>query len=34
MWAKINREDYERRGGRYASDMTILEWTLIEPLMP
>jgi len=34
MWTKITRNDYERRGGRYASDMTDREWALIEPLMP
>jgi transposase len=33
-WTKITRRDYERRGGRYASDMTDREWALIEPLMP
>ena len=34
MWTKITRQDYERRGGRYASDMTDREWALIEPFMP
>jgi transposase len=33
-WTKITRKDYERRGGRYASEMTDREWALIEPLMP
>jgi transposase len=33
-WTKITRRDYERRGGRYASDVTDREWALIEPLMP
>ena len=33
-WTEITRKDYERRGGRYASDMTDREWALIEPLMP
>ena len=34
-WTEITRKDYERRGGRYASDsMTDGEWALIEPLMP
>jgi len=34
MWTKITRRDYDRRGGRYASDMTDREWALIEPFMP
>ena len=34
MWTEITRKDYERRGGRYASDLTDREWALIEPLMP
>ncbi len=34
MWTKITRRDYERHGGRYASDMTDREWALIEPFMP
>ena len=34
MWTEITRRDYERRGGRYASDMTDREWALIEGLMP
>ena len=33
-WTEITRKDYERGGGRYASDMTDGEWALIEPLMP
>ena len=33
-WTKITRKDYDRRGGRYASDMTDQEWMLIEPFMP
>jgi len=33
-WTKITRKDYERRGGRYASDMRDREWALIEPWMP
>ena len=31
MWTEITRPDYERRGGRYASDMTDREWALIAP---
>ena len=34
MWTEITRPDYERRGGRYASDMTDREWALIAPFMP
>jgi len=34
MWTEITRRDYERRGGRYASDLTDREWALIEPFMP
>jgi hypothetical protein len=25
-WTEITRKDYERRGGRYASDMPDGEW--------
>lgn len=28
MWSKITRQDYERHGGRYASDMTDHEWAM------
>ena len=34
MWTEITLPDYERRGGRYASDMTDREWALIAPFMP
>ena len=34
MWTEITRGDYERRGGRYASDLTDREWSLIAPFMP
>jgi len=34
MWTEITRRDYERRGGRYASDMSESEWALIAPFMP
>jgi len=33
-WTKITREDYDRRGGRYASDLTDREWALIAPFIP
>ncbi len=29
MWTEITRPNYERRGGRYASDLTDREWALI-----
>ncbi len=34
MWTEITRPKYERRGGRYASDLTDREWALIAPFMP
>ncbi len=34
MWTEIIRSDYERRGGRYASDITDHEWALLVPFMP
>jgi putative transposase len=33
-WTEITRQQYRRDGLRYASDMTDVEWKLIEPLMP
>ncbi len=33
-WTEITRRQYERTGGKYASDLTDAEWALIEPLMP
>ena len=33
-WTKTTRTDYERRHGRYASDLTDREWGLIEHLLP
>ncbi len=33
-WTETTRRDYERRGRRYASDMTDDEWALIAPFMP
>ena len=29
MWSEITRAKYERRGQRYASDLTDEEWALI-----
>jgi hypothetical protein len=34
MWTHENRGLYERRGGRYPSDLTDDEWALIGPLIP
>jgi len=33
-WTEITRPQYERSGGRYASDASDAEWALIAPLMP
>ena len=33
-WTKITRRDYERRGRRYASDLTDREWELVAPFIP
>ena len=33
-WTEITRPQYERSGGRYASDATGAEWALIAPFMP
>jgi transposase len=33
-WTETARRDYDRRGRRYASDLTDREWGLIEPFMP
>jgi transposase len=33
-WTEITRAHYERRCGRYASDLTDAEWALIAPMMP
>ncbi len=34
MWTEITRPKYDRRGLRYASDLTDAEWALIEPYLP
>ena len=34
MWTEITRPKYDRRGLRYASDLTDGEWALIEPYLP
>ena len=34
MWNEVTRPDYERSGGRYASDMTNREWASIARFMP
>lgn len=33
-WTELTRRQHDRKGGRYASDMTDAEWSLIAPLMP
>lgn len=33
-WTNITRGRYERIDGRYASDCSDVEWSLIEPFMP
>ncbi len=33
-WTETARRQYERRNSRYASDLTDVEWSIIEPLMP
>jgi len=33
-WTKTTRRDYERRGRRYASDLTDREWALVAPFLP
>ena len=34
VWTELTRPRYERSGGRYASDVTDVEWALIAPFMP
>ncbi len=34
LWTETTRREYERRGGRYASDMTDEEWALVASFMP
>jgi transposase len=34
MWTADNRRLYERKGGRYPSDLTDEEWAIIEPMVP
>jgi len=33
-WTETTRGKYERHSGRYASDLTDLEWRLVAPLIP
>lgn len=33
-WTELTRTQYERGGGRYASDLTDAEWALIAPFLP
>ena len=32
-WTEITRAKYERKAGRYQSDLTDAEWALLEPQM-
>jgi transposase len=34
MWTEQHRQVYRREGGRFPSDMTDAEWSVIEPLVP
>ena len=34
MWTEITRPQYQRKGLRYASDVTPTEWAVIEPHLP
>lgn len=34
MWTEITRRKYERKGLRYATDVTDAEWALIAPYLP
>ena len=34
MWTDSTRRQYERRNGRYTTDLTDAEFALIEPLLP
>jgi putative transposase len=34
MWTETTRPQYERKGLRYASDVTDAEWALVAPLLP
>ena len=34
MWTEITRSQYQRKGLRYASDVTAAEWNVIEPQLP
>lgn len=34
MWTAENRGRYERKGQRYASDVTDEEWAIVEPHLP
>ncbi|SPJ26453.1 IS5 family transposase [Palleronia abyssalis] len=33
-WTELTRRQYDRVGGRYASDLTDAEWAVIGPLLP
>ena len=33
-WTEFTRRQRARMGGKYAGDLTDVEWAVIEPLMP
>ena len=33
-WTELTRRQHDRKGDKYASDMTYAEWALRAPLMP
>ena len=34
MWTVAQRQEHERHGLRYPSDLTDAEWALVEPFIP
>ena len=34
MWTEITRPKYQRKGPGYSSDLSDVEWALIEPRLP
>ncbi len=34
MWTETTRSDYDRRNGRYSTDLTDKEFSLIEGMLP
>lgn len=33
MWTETTQGIYERKGARYATDLTDEQWTILEPLL-